>query len=834
MGGLGARLRGLRVGLGLSQEALAEAVGVSARSINRWEQDHVQPQPEHRRRLAELFAIDPGDIAPTEPSASWFVPARRNPLFTGREAVLQHLREALAPIGPGPRVLALTGLPGIGKTQTAVEYAYRHADVHSSTVWLPADTREGCLAALAELAATLDLQIERDPDHQQTLAAIGRWFRDREAWLLILDNLADPALLEEVAPASRGSILVTTRAQAIGATAERVDLAPMSSAEGTRFLLLRGRVAVSRDPAGRAEQATAEILVRRLGGLPLALDQAGAYIEETGCGVYGYLDRFQTRQRALLGRRGRLARDHPESVEATLDLACRRAARSNPAAVELLRLCAFLHPDDIPLEILTTAATELGPVLGPVAADPLQLDEAIADLATLSLVRRDPRLDTLSVHRLVQDVVRGALPAGTEREWAERAVGAVAMTLPGSEPFRFSHTLRFISQGTTAIDLVDRWELRSTAAARLLDRMGAHHLLAGEHATSRGLLVRAWELRERLLGRDHLDTAETLTHLAELAFARGRYRRAETLGQAALDARQRQLGPSHTQVGNALGLLGNVHTERGHYARAEPMLERALAIQIEHLGPRHPLVAETLGRLARVPFMQGRYADAERLIRRGLLINEEALGPDHVVTGMTIEQLGTLHRYWGRNREAAIEFQRALAILSPVLGSGHPIVLTVLNGLARARLGLGEADEAEPLARRAMEIRERMIGPDHPALAFSLQCLSEILLAQGRVSEAETLAIRALAIRERKYGAEHQTVALSLDVLAQIQQRRGDVADAERLYRRALTTLDAAVGRDHPRAIPTLERYADLLDRAGRIEEGAAHRRRADAIRGRV
>src|SRR5215472_5893321 len=779
----GRDLRQQRTRLGLSQEALAEALGVSPRSINRWEQGEAQPQPEHRRRLARVFGVEIGDLvlsAPPEPTPNqglpWHLPLRRNAFFTGREAVLRQLHAALDPSGRSPRLHALTGLAGIGKTQTALEYAYRYADRYQGVLWLPADTREGCLAAFGEFAGILGVGTQHRPNFESTLATVREWFRRHEGWLLVIDNLEDPTLLDEVAPVGCGSILVTTQAQAVGVAGGRIDMAPLSIEEGVGFLLRRSKILAPGalfDEASRADRASAKTLVTRLGGMPLALDQAGAYIEETGCGLDVYLDRFEAQEQALLRRRGRLARDHPDSADATLNLAYRRIEQMNPSAAELLCLCAFLHPDAIPEEILGAGAPALGPVLGPVAGDPIRLDEALADLATLSLVQRDPRSHTLHVHRLVQDVVRSSLLVEEQRGWAERAVCAIAAALPGGEPYQFGRFLRYVAQAVTRVDLVVQWEIDSPAAARLLDETGAHQQLTGQFSSSRRLLLLAWRLRKRLLGPRHLDTADTLIHLAELALVLGRYQRADTLGAAALAIRQEQLDPSALPVGSALGLMGLIRTERGDYGIAEALLEQALAIQAASLGARHPQVAETVSRLGEVQFMRGRYRETERLLRQALEIEIEALGPDHLMTGITMDALGTLYRYWDRNEEAATELERALDILSHSLGPDHPSVMTVLNGLARAKLGLGRAVEAEPLARRALAVRERVFGPDHPKLAYSLQTLSEILLAQRQLDEAESLARRGLAIREMVHGGRHQSLSISLDILAQVCQERG-------------------------------------------------------------
>jgi hypothetical protein len=156
--------------------------------------------------------------------------------------------------------------------------------------------------------------------------------------------------------------------------------------------------------------------------LPLALDQAGAYIEETGGGLLKYLNLYQTHATELLRRRGTLASDHPDPVAATWALSFEKIEQANPAAAELLRFCAFLRRDQIPEEVFSKGAPELGPVLERVGADAFVLDGAIVELLKYSLVRRDPNASTLEIHRLVQAVLKGGMDEATQRLWAERAV----------------------------------------------------------------------------------------------------------------------------------------------------------------------------------------------------------------------------------------------------------------------------------------------------------------------------------------------------------------------------------------------------------------------------
>ena len=165
-------------------------------------------------------------------------------------------------------------------------------------------------------------------------------------------------------------------------------------------------------------------------GLPLALDQVGAYLQETGAPLSDYLRLYERRRVDLLARRGRLPPGHPDTVATTWSLSFQQVEQANPAAAELLRLCAFLAPDGIPEELLSQGTADLGDVLRPVAADEYLLNEAIEVLRRYSLVRRNAETKLLSVHRLVQAVLIDAMKEEDQRLWAERAVRAVNSVFP--------------------------------------------------------------------------------------------------------------------------------------------------------------------------------------------------------------------------------------------------------------------------------------------------------------------------------------------------------------------------------------------------------------------
>ncbi len=221
----------------------------------------------------------------------WNVPYRRNPYFTGREDLLTRLHELLrsSKAAALTQPQAISGLGGIGKTQTAMEYAYRSRADYQAVLWASAATREALISDFVALAALLQLP-ERDlADQGVVVAAVKRWLASNKGWLLILDNADDLEMAAEFMPlASSGHILLTTRAQFTGTIANSLEVEKMEQPEGALLLLRRAKKLAADAPLEQAtapDRSLAEAVVKELDGLPLALDQAGAYIEETNCGL---------------------------------------------------------------------------------------------------------------------------------------------------------------------------------------------------------------------------------------------------------------------------------------------------------------------------------------------------------------------------------------------------------------------------------------------------------------------------------------------------------------------------------------------------------------------
>ena len=257
--------------------------------------------------------------------------------------------------------------------------------------------------------------------------------------------------------------------------------------------------------------------------------------------------------------------------------------KANPAAADLLCLCAFLDPDGIQEEIFTEGASELGPTLKPIAADPIKLNEAIGTLLIYSLLRRSPD-HSLTIHRLAQVVLKHGMNKSTQRRWAERAVRAVNLAFPEVEYENWLRCQQYIPHVLACKALIEQWDMTLPEAAQLLDDAGNYLKESAQYEQAEPLFQRALDIRERVLGPEHPDTATSLNNLASLYRNQGKYEQAEPLYQRALAIRERVLGPITPTRPPASTIWQYSTRNQGKYEQAEPLYQRALAIREQVSG----------------------------------------------------------------------------------------------------------------------------------------------------------------------------------------------------------------------------------------------------------
>jgi len=578
---------------------------------------------------------------------------------------LAQLQEALAAQGRA----ALSGLGGVGKTQTALEYAYRHMDEYGYIFWVTAHSREALISGYLTVAGLLGLPLADAQDQTLAVNVVKHWLSSHKGWFLILDNADDLTMVREfILMGGNGHVLLTVRATAVGPIAQGVDIQEMGTEEGAIFLLRRAKLKT----ADEDDRARAKEIAAQLGGLPLALDQAGSYLEETGCRLSDYLELYRNHAPDLLRRRGMLIFDYPESVATTWALSFEKIEHSKPTAAELLKLCAFLHPDAIAEEVFREGAQELGPELKTLGSNPFALDEALSEILKYSLLRRDRKAITVKIHRLVQTALKQGMDENTQRLWAERVVSALSRVFPNVEFSTWGECERLLPQAQACAEHIKKWGFEFPEAARLLNRAGYYLYERGRYTDVEPLLTRALAMREKALGPEHPDVAESLNNLALLYDAQGQYAKAKPLYERALAIREKALGPEHPNVATTLNRLAVLSRIQGQYAKAKPLYERALAIREKTLGPEHPDVATTLNSLALLYSKQGQYAKAETLYQRALAIRKNALDPQHPELAWSLHNLALHYSEQGQYVESRASLSASAGDFGRRTGPGAP------------------------------------------------------------------------------------------------------------------------------------------------------------------
>ncbi len=744
------------------------------------------------------------------------IPYGHSRFFTDREDIFTTLHTHFTSVQAfrQTRILALNGMAGSGKTQIAIEYAHLYKHEYRAILWLEATSKHTLNEAIVRLAEPLLFRAQDREDEGHLFDALKRWLQQHGEWLLILDNLRDFQLMDLFIPfQSSGHVLLTTHSQATGDLAHPVLVTQMTKEDSALFLLRRAKIIAEqalRDEASETACTQAAYIVQEVGGLSLALDQAGAYIEEKGCDLARYLDLYREHRMELLAQRGQLARAHPVSVKVTLSLTFKEVAQECPDALELLHLCAFLHPDAIPCEMIEQGASALDGPLHALATEAIALYKAIATLLKFSLVQRCTDPTMLSIHRVVQAILVEELMLKQKRQWAMWAVRLVNRAFPQAAFENWPTCEKYFSQARHCAELITTYGLKQKEAAHLLQRLGSYCYQRAYYQEAEQYLTTALHKYEQARGPDQLAIALTLNNLALLYHKQGKYQEAEEHYQHALVIREQIYEPDHSTIAQTLNNLALLYKDLGKYQQAEELYQRVLLIDEHTLGPDHPDTAASLSNLALVYDEQGKSSLAEPLYQRAFSIEERTLNADHPDLALSLNTRATLYEEQGNYPEAEVFYQRALAIQESS-GPDHPDTAQSLNNLAGLYEILGRYQEAERLYQRALNIYRQAFGPEHLDIARSLNNLGYLYRQQERYQEAEVLYQQALTIYERIRGLEHPDTANVLNNLGRLYHLMKKDELAEPLLRRGLDIRERVLGLEHLNTCQSLSALVDLL-----------------------
>lgn len=656
--------------------------------------DNLKTLPEDRRPITKWGNRDEACVdvvtgiravidelaAAAKPAASavsriWNIPHRRNPNFTGREKLLEGLRVSLT----SGRVAALTqpqavhGLGGIGKTQTALEYAYRHAADYDIVWWIQSQEPSKLAADYAALAVPLGLPEKDEQDQKVIVEAVRRRLERESRWLLIFDNAERQEDVAGYIPQGGGGhVLITSRSQAWRAIANPQSVDTMEPKEAVDFLLKR---------TGQNDENAAAELAKELGYLPLALEQAGAYIDAHASSFASYLDLFRKRQSDML-KLGKPSTDYPDTVATTWLISFQEVEGSRPAAAELLNLCAFLAPDSIPISMLRDGKEFLPKKLGVAIGDGLAFGEVKEALVRYSLIDVDD--ESLSIHRLVQAVARDRLSKARRKTLAASAARMVDHAFPdGSWDARnWPVCLPLLRHALAVAGYTESLEVELDVASRLFNNVGVYLWSRAQYVEAKGLYEQALRIDEVAYGPEHPKVAIRLSNLGTVLQNLGDLQGARENTARALRIDEVALGPEHPSVAIRLNNLGTVLQKLGDFEGARDSIERALTIDEATYGPDHPEVAIELSNLGTVLRALGDLEGARRSAERALTIDETAYGVDHQNVAIRLGNLGALLADLDDLDGARENTERAVRVLCALLGDDHPHTVNFKENLA--------------------------------------------------------------------------------------------------------------------------------------------------------
>jgi tetratricopeptide (TPR) repeat protein len=830
---------------------------------------------------ALYLAVDRADPPARDPEARFpgsippvFNVAPRNPNFTGRNEVLESLRNQMA-TAPVSVVLpvALHGLGGIGKTQVALEYSHRFKADYDVVWWIDAEQPDQINRSLAELATRLELRVgESLADAALVACNALRSGRPYRRWLLVLDNADEPGDLPDEFPlAGPGRVLITSRnQQSWRQLAKALEVNVFDRAESVDHLMHR---------VSTLSEADAIRMAEVLGDLPLAIVVAAAWLAETGVPVGEYISRLEDSATKVLSM-GQSAY-YPRSLEATWRVSVERLRSRSLAAVRLLELCSYFAPE-ISMELIYGQKTiEALAQYDSSLRMPMMLGRVTQELSRLALAKVDLNANSIQVHRLVQSYMRDQMDPDRQVETSHRVHEVLAAARPPrgdiDDPRNWGkYQLLWPHLGPSAALECNGTEVRQL----LIDRL-RYLWKTGDFARGIALgkqLEQAWtdslagltpqarspEDRELL----HRQLLFMKSQVANIHRSMGQFETAAEIDRAVLAEQQGVLPPADMHTLITAGNLGADLRALGEYDEALQMDRSTYASFKETFGEDHPRTLAAANNLAVSYRLIGDFHTARDLDRDALERRRQVLGPTHPYSMITASNLARDLRELGDYQQSINLLQQTYSAFVSVLNENFQEALRAATSLAAAlrdagehrrarqiteetyaryreefdadtpdayacRLNLaadyaatGEMDKAIEGAREAHGRYEARLGPQHPYTLAALNNLGVYLGRNGEWAEALPLAHRCVDGLLAKLGPDHPYSITASVNLANCLAAHGDLASAQRLDTDAYERFGRRLGDDHPDALVAGANLAQTLERLGDPDQARSVRQR--------
>ncbi|KAF8446939.1 hypothetical protein BGX38DRAFT_615123 [Terfezia claveryi] len=773
-----------------------------------------------------------------------FLPnVRKSAEFVGREYLIESLKQNVEEGKHTQNTIVLYGTGGMGKTQLALEYIHQHYRDYSSVFWINAASDQTTILGYTQImqrlikhhaefsedyshigrllgmAGKLDFNgcfaVTQPSEAQYVVDAVKQWFAlpENTNWLLVFDNLDDPDLvdIEEYIPAcNHGTVIITSRRRDLQQGRRGFEVQQMQPMEAIQ-LLLRACAMPKFEDLIPSEQTTSNTIAEELGYLPLALDQAGAYIHMAQYSLVRYLTEYQTNMKYILSK-GWKGGKQDRSVFATWEISFNAIQKTNPEAAKLLLICGFLNNEDICEELLKRGKTH-------------DLAESIRVLFSYSIAKRSNKDDSFSIHPLVHSWAKLRLESEPQKE-IDIAREAFEVVVSGVDESNEGRTEDWIFERRVMphIDAVTKHMAQYAGVSNMSMNDGCMSLgdvyrRHGRQHEALGWYRRALAGYEKVFGVGHLETLTTVHNMASVYDDQGQYGKALEWYGRALAGQEKALGADHPNTLTTVNNMAAVFQTQGQYEKALKWYGRAFAGSETALGVDHPDTLTTVHNMALVFDKQGQYEKALEWYGRALTGQEKALGVDHQDTFTTVHNMALVFDKQGQYEKALKWYGRSLAGREKVLGVDHLDTLTTIHDMAGVFDNQGQYEKALEWYGRVLAGSEKAMGVDHPGTLSTVNNMALVFSNQGQYEKALKWYGRALAGYEEALGVDHPSTLTTVHSMASVFQTQGQYDKALEWYGRAFAGQKIALGVNHPDTLTTINNMAGVFDNQGLYEK---------------
>jgi tetratricopeptide (TPR) repeat protein len=728
----------------------------------------------------------------------FLVPYDENPHFVGREELRKTLREKLVTVAEKQysHRVALYGLGGVGKTQTALAYVYAHRSDYDAIYWITGVNQASLLSGFQDIAKAGGLQGTHEMEPTDVARVVLEWLRSQDNWLLVIDNLDDFEVAKRYLPArevSKHTIITTRNPNFIDIPAEGIEISTLDPKDAIELLLLRSfgaKVPAKFDPE-KVQTEAAEI-VDKLGYLALAIEQAAAFIRETSKDIFRFLPSYTADRKKHHNRLPRGNWEYSNPVSSTWHLSFQKVEEDNEVASELLKLFSFLNPDGILKEFLEAGRDGLPESLGELIGDEDEYYGALNELERFSLIRREDDEDEamVTMHRLVQAVIKDEM----EDEQFSALTEAVLSLCDHAFPHTWEGEARSVCRKYQEQVLATLSEVRSTESdvlLRLLVRVAWFLQEDGKYAQAVELQTKIIEVSTARNGPDHEDTLKAMTRLSTAYRNQKRWDEAIKIQEKVYETNRTKFGDKHLNTWAAMGDLAAAYRSKGRRQEAVEMQEKVLKARQKLLGDDHPDTIRAMGNLAATYRNQRRCADAARYQEEVLKFRRKTLGENNPETMRAMVNLAATYRYQNRADLGAPLEEKVVSYRLKYWGVEHPQTLIALRNLAESYSYLKRWDDACSLQETVLETRKKVFGEEDSETVWAMWNMSDMYRHRGNVEEACKLLERVLEIRRRVLGdGNHETIS-AMEKLVKSYESLGRNEEALRLKAESMSARKA-------------------------------------------